>query len=100
MERRFRATVWPGILPPVTQIETLGPYRLDGELIKLDLEQAHMYTVDVPDELYLRELRDLDLTNTSAIVDFTNTFGRLGHHHPPPARNETESQLQPAPDPP
>jgi hypothetical protein len=98
MERRFRATVWPGTLPPVTRVETLGPYRLDGDLIKLDLNEAQIRTVDIPDELYLRELRDLDLDRPSAIIDFTNTYGRLGHLHPPVARNDAIPDRSEGPD--
>jgi hypothetical protein len=98
MERRFRATVWPGTLPPVTQIERLGPYRLEGHILKLDLDEADIRAADIPDELYLREVRDLDLDDTSAIVEFTNTFGRLGHFHPPGARNEAALQHGSVPD--
>ncbi len=92
MERRFRATVWPGILPPVTRIDTLGPYYLDGDIIRLDLEHADIRTVDIPDELYLRELWDLDLTDPTAIITFTNTYGRLGHLHPIPMRQHPKSE--------
>lgn len=98
MERRFRPTVWPGILPPVTRVETLGPYRLDGQLIKLNLDEAHIRTVDIPDELYLRELRDIDLDDTSAIIDFTNRYGRLGHLHPPATRHDTALDRRQGPD--
>jgi hypothetical protein len=92
--QRFRAMVWPGEVPPVSHVETLGPYRLDGEIIRLDLEHAEVYTVDIPDELYLRELRDLDLTESAAIIGFVNTYGRLGHRHPTlPRDNPDLNQL-------
>jgi hypothetical protein len=89
MRRLFRTTAWPGTLPPVTQIETLGPHLLDGEMLRLDLDAVAFRSVDIPDELYLRELGDLDLDDPSAILDFTNTYGRLGHTHPARRRELT-----------
>lgn len=88
----FRATIWPGLLPPVTQIETLGPYVLDGDRIKLDLDSASVRTLEVPDELYLRELADLDLDDSAAVVGFTNEYGRLGHRHPAMPRNSPDAE--------
>jgi hypothetical protein len=98
MERRFRTTVWPGTLPPVTRVETLGPYYLDGDLLKLDLDKTLIRTIDLPDELYLRELRDFDFDNDASIVDFTNRYGRLGHFLTQDTKNEaTHQRLEPDP---
>jgi hypothetical protein len=97
---RFRTTVWPGVLPPVTEIDTLGPYYLDGDIIRLDLEYADIRTVAIPDELYLRELRDLDLTDPTAIIAFTNAYGRLGHLPPMHSRGYANSKRSDEPEPP
>ena len=73
-------TVWPSRpLPPVRNLHPLGPYRLNGDVLKLDLAQVAFSEIEIPDELYLRELKDIDLDDPEAIVAFTNTFGRLGH---------------------
>ena len=75
---RFRMTVWPGRLPEVTVVEDVTPFRLDGDLLRLDLDKATIATFEIPPELYLRGLRDLDLDDPQAIVEFANTYGRLG----------------------
>lgn len=74
---QFRMTVWPGPLPPVTQIEVRGPYRLEGELIRLHPGSSRI--VDIPDEMYLRQLRDLNLDDPAQIQEFLDAYGRLGH---------------------
>lgn len=80
IKSRLRMTVWPSRpLPPIKILHHLGPYCLHGDVLKLDLAQAAFPEIEIPDELYLRELRDIDLDDPEAIVAFTNTFGRLGH---------------------
>src|SRR5437016_2943924 len=59
--QKLRVTVWPGIIPvrPVRRY----PTKLRGEdLIEVDpsWSSARSPTVEIPDELYLRELLDLD----------------------------------------
>jgi hypothetical protein len=76
---RLRMTAWPGPVPPVSTLHHLGPYRLDGDILRLDLAEVGFPEVDVPDELYLRELHEVDLDDPKAIETFTNTYGRLGH---------------------
>jgi len=75
---RFRMMVWPSHVPPVSSVWGFSPYRLDGDLLKLDPD-AQMTEHDVPDEVYLRELRELSLDDPERILEFVNTFGRLGH---------------------
>ena len=78
---QFRITVWPSDLPPVNHVETLTPYRLDGGVLKLDLDNASFKTASIPDELYLREFVELDPDNGQAIVEFVNNYGLLSTPH-------------------
>ena len=84
-QRRFGMTAWPGTLPPITRVIGFSPYRLDGDLLKLDLGAA-MVTHEIPDELYLRELFELDLSNEDAVLAFIHLYGRLGHPAQPVRR--------------
>jgi hypothetical protein len=71
----------------VSELEGFSPYRLDGDLLKLDLD-AQMTTHEIPDELYLRELNELDVGSGDQILGFVNTYGRLGHPAPPIMRSD------------
>jgi hypothetical protein len=55
----------------------------------------HSRLVEPPDELYLRELTELDLTDETALLDFVNQYGRLGDPGEtlPPDADETRSLL-------
>jgi hypothetical protein len=53
------------------------PFTLDADgLLSLDLQRPWSKTT-LPDEFFLRELRDLDVTSPGAILDFVNTYGML-----------------------
>lgn len=78
MAPRFRMTVWPSSVPPVSNVWGFAPYRLDGSLLKLDLD-AQITAHEIPNELYLRELVELDLDDVDQILAFVNSSGRLGH---------------------
>lgn len=80
-------TPWPSALPTVSKVTGFSPYRLDGDLLKLDLN-AQMITHEVPDELYLGELCELDLADDDQLLGFVNTFGRLGHPAQPVRRSD------------
>ena len=81
-------TAWPSRLPGVSELEGFSPYRIDGDLLKLDLD-AQMTTHEIPDELYLRELYELDVDSDDHILSFVNTYGRLGHPAPQVTRTKT-----------
>ena len=85
---RFRMTTWPNQLPVVSEVTGFSPYRLDGDLLKLDLD-AGMTTHEIPDELYLRELYELDTGDIDQVLGFMNTYGRLGHPAQPVRRSDT-----------
>jgi len=90
-QERFRMTEWPGVLPNVRELEGFGPYHIDGDLLKLDFD-AQMFTHQIPDELYLRGLYELDLDSNEEILGFINTYGRLGH--PSQRANRKDEQNQ------
>ncbi len=72
---RFRITVWPGTPVPVPPV-LVHPVELDGDM--LVFEPVGKQPVELEDEFYLRELRDLDLNNARKILDFSAEYGRLG----------------------
>lgn len=77
--KRFRTTdpavvVWPGTPVPVPAVAT-GPVRLNGQFLEFSEEDR---TVELPDELYLRELLALDVEDLEAVASFTESYGRLG----------------------
>ena len=82
-------TVWPSRLPPVSEVTGFSPYRLDGDLLKLD-PGAQITTHEISDELYLRELYEVDTRDTGQILGFVNTYGRLGHPTTPVTRSEDD----------
>lgn len=92
-QERFRMTVWPGVLPNVRELEGFGPYHLDGDLLKLDFD-AQMFTHQIPDELYLRDLYELDLDSNEEILGFINSYGRLGHPWSRADREDDEHQTR------
>jgi hypothetical protein len=74
---RFRLMHWPGVPVPVPPVSVL-PVTMDSEGF-LDFERVFASAVP-PDELYLRQLGDLDLSDWGAVAEFTRTYGRLGKH--------------------
>lgn len=81
---RFRITEWPWTDSlPMPLVERWGPSKVGrgGMIVPDDIdepltEQQRWYEPD--DELYLRELRELDLESAEAIAAFTAEFGSLG----------------------
>ncbi len=70
--------------PPVSKIETLGPYRLDGDLLVLDLDEAHIHTVDIPDELYLEKSQtSTSTTRKPSWTSRTHSVGSATSTAPP-----------------
>ncbi len=84
-EPMFRLSAWPpGPLPlPQLLVYPLLPVTPDGFLAR-DLSQARPRggqrgrAVTVPDELYLRELREMDLDDAQQVAAFVAAYGPLG----------------------
>jgi len=72
----YRMTVWPGQRVPVGRVLVV-PVTVENSGSSETLGDAVSWR-DVPDELYLRELMDLDLSDARAISAFTATYGVLG----------------------
>jgi hypothetical protein len=72
---QFRITTWPGQPLPIPIVEVCD-VTLDGDW--LEFEFVNYRAVQPPEELYLRELADLDLSSAQAILRFTASYGRLG----------------------
>lgn len=75
---QFRVTAWPGypVAPPAVPVQDV---EVAGEWIRFVKGGPHadpMY-VEVPDEIRLRELADVDTADIEALAEFTRTFGRL-----------------------
>lgn len=87
--KRLRYSVWPSQkveVPPVW----VYPVRRVGESFVYDPEEAFIderglgwdklgHSVQVPDELYLREVLALDLTDEDALLKFVEDYGPLGY---------------------
>jgi hypothetical protein len=83
----FSISMWPGSPIPVPAVlvpasvtvmdregEAGGPILVVNE----PDENNECLLSDPPDELYLREIRDLDVGNPDAVAAFTQKYGRLG----------------------
>ena len=72
---RFQITSWPGNPVPVPSIEVPTLTHFDGEVMSFDAPVR--WPFDLPIELYLREVVDLDLANRGAIRAFSEQFGPI-----------------------
>lgn len=72
----FSAVFWPSVVLPVPQI-WVGPTLLEDEIIQVwdGRDGKDLHPVDVPDELYLRGLMDLNLDDREAIRLFIERHG-------------------------
>lgn len=86
---RFRITTWPGVEVPVPAIVvpevTLKRAPPDGHLENWGGEwwlhfttTPHSPRTTPPDELYLRELVDLDAGDPGAVAEFCSLYGEMG----------------------
>lgn len=83
-DTRFRLTTWPPEPLPLPRV-WVYPVRLsDDGFLERDLtgprpkRGQHGHAVEVPDELYLRELRELRLDDWQDVERFVNDYGILG----------------------
>lgn len=72
---------WPGVQVPLPAVSPMKVSLVDGCFLDFDPEDARCggrRPRTVPDELYLRQARDLDLGDPEAIHAFASEFGPLG----------------------
>lgn len=90
----FRTAVWPGGVVAVPEGFAWPGLALrgDGRLVVPGRGQIPT-SPELPDELYLRELRDLNLSDSEAVVEFSRTYGLLRSHHEERSVDGLESAL-------
>jgi hypothetical protein len=73
----LRITTWPGSVVPVPPVR-VRPVELNGDWLDFDTDAlAASDLVEIPDEMYLRELRELDLSEPEALLKFASQYGQL-----------------------
>lgn len=82
---RSKVEVWPGCQIPIPDVEVLDA-KLDKDDFITFVFQGYPGNTDKafkkpPEELYLREIFDLDITCTEDILAFTKKYGRLGEDY-------------------
>ena len=78
VKERLHITVWPGVPVPVPPV-SVPRVTPDGKFLIYEIGREREYRqIEIPDELYLRELAKLDLENGEKILEFTMKFGPLG----------------------
>lgn len=83
---RFGITVWPGDEISVPPVPVVDVELVDGQWLEFD-EWLIPWTdpgdpeifSEIPEELYLREVQEVDLNDPEAIRDFCANYGRVGH---------------------
>lgn len=84
---RFRITGWPWADPlPMPLVDRCGPMEVgsDGFVTPVEIDEHTIGALaprQAKDELYLRELRDLDLSSPAAIAAFATEQGSLGGYY-------------------
>lgn len=73
-ESQLRITVWPGGPLPVPPVRRVEVSLLAGQYLHFG---SPLDEVELPDELYVRELLDLDLDDPAQICAFSQAWGRL-----------------------
>ncbi len=74
-EGRFHIASWPEVRVPVPPVEVATLTHFDGKVMGFDAPVR--WPVELPMELYLREVVDLDLTDSEAIRAFSERFGPI-----------------------
>ena len=72
---RFQVMSWPGVRVPVPPVEVPTLTHFDGKVMGFDAPVR--WPVELPMELYLREVVDLDLASSEAIRAFSEQFGPI-----------------------
>jgi hypothetical protein len=71
----LRITTWPNVAVSVPPMMVESVRLVDGVWLDYSLPVRE---VELPDELYLRQARDVDLDDAEAIANFVAAYGRLG----------------------
>lgn len=79
---QFRITVWPGRKLPVPAVKVNSVVLINRakheEFLKYEPGTLEDKEIALPEDFYLRELLDLDLSDSQSILAFSKAFGRLG----------------------
>ena len=76
--RALGVTAWPGSPIPVPGVYRPHIRELDGDVLVLEMPSLSASAViSLPQEFFLRELLDVDLSDTRSITDFTREYGLL-----------------------
>lgn len=78
---RFRITTWPAApVPPIQRVPAPPTLSVvDGSIVRGPVVRGQGWrVVEVPPELYLRELRQMDLDDEASITRFVDTYSWLG----------------------
>lgn len=75
---QLRITTWPSAPVPVPEVEVNPDVRVHGERLYFggDVNKPRQYR-QPPDELYLFELADLDVSDVEAVADVCRTLGPI-----------------------
>jgi len=88
MNTRFHVTVWPGTQIPVPPVPSAGKVEIldgageEGGPFLLFAPTDPQKSAVPPEELYLRELQELNVEDVGELAAFTERYGRLTPHLP------------------
>ena len=74
-EGRLHIASWPQVRVPVPPVEVATLTHFDGKVMGFDAPVR--WPVELPMELYLREVVDLDLANSGSIRAFSDSYGPI-----------------------
>lgn len=93
VKSQFPITLWPGFVIPVPPIRRPAVGIQPGDFLTHRRRSLKRMDVDVPEELFLRQLMDLDVDSPGEVVNFLNEYGILS------ARYDVLPLRVPIPDP-
>ena len=88
LKARFQLTSWPGVQVTVPPVEVPTLIRFDEKVMGFD--EPVRWPVELPIELYLREVVDLNLADSDAIRVFSERFGPIAQ---PDLRDVTPTEV-------
>ena len=81
---RFRPTLWPGVTVPVPPLSPVAEIEVDGDWITWSpIANARQrlgsakHQVQLPEDFYLRELRELSAEDLSGVAEIFRSYGLL-----------------------
>ncbi|MFH8295433.1 hypothetical protein [Streptomyces sp. NPDC018059] len=77
VDPRFRPTLWPGTPVPAPALEPVEGVQVDGDFIVWHGSSLHRQPakVSLPEDFYLRELRELDPGDMATVATWMSTYG-------------------------